>query len=191
MTAKTHLLAGILCGELICSAAGFSQAELRLSAWAVASAAFGAILPDIDHTGSKVSTLNRSTKNSSWMLGRIFHHRGPIHSPAFLALLLLAFWLCGALNSGSRILIAEAFSAGWLSHLVLDTFNSRGILWLWPFGKKRFHLAKIKSGAFGEWILAVLLLILIITYSSAVPALRLSLAEIRDSAAALGHIAEK
>ena len=42
------------------------------------------------------------------------------------------------------------FSIGWLSHMVIDTFNKGGIPWLWPLTKKRFRVMYIGTGTGGE-----------------------------------------
>lgn len=189
MTGKTHLIAGILAAEYICATNGTAGKELAFSAFVTASASLGALLPDIDHTKSKISTLNRNTRNSSWIIRKLFHHRGPVHSPAVLALLLAAAWLGGLLNSAKAFCLAEAFAAGWLTHLVLDSLNPAGILWAWPLSRKRIRLAKIRTGSFGESILTVSMLMLLLACAKEVPAFRTNLGDcweaIRQTAVSL------
>ena len=57
------------------------------------------------------------------------------------------------------------FLAGILSHLILDTLNPEGILWLYPFRKKRFHLLSIKTDSNGERLVRVVLVLLILLWA--------------------------
>jgi inner membrane protein len=44
------------------------------------------------------------------------------------------------------------FCFGWFSHLVVDTFNRKGVPWLYPFSRHYFRLAKIAAGTKGETV---------------------------------------
>ena len=158
MTAKTHILGGILAGELVCIA-GISTA---VSAPALlAGAVAGSLLPDIDHRGSKISRSGAAGRVASLAVSAVTTHRGVIHTPAFILALgavlgaasFFADWTLGpALLLGLMV--------GMLSHLVLDTLNPSGIMWFWPISRKRFHLASIRTNSLFEWVTATALLAL-------------------------------
>jgi len=56
-----------------------------------------------------------------------FVHRGLLHTPIILAVLLIAIYF-----ATRRPDICAGFGAGFLSHLLIDTFNPTGIMWLYP-----------------------------------------------------------
>lgn len=63
-----------------------------------------------------------------------------------------------------------ALFLGCLSHLVYDTFNLQGIMWLHPFKKKRYKLAKIQTTSQEElFFRIVMILITIILFLSIRP----------------------
>ena len=69
--------------------------------------------------------------------------------PILFTSVLLSIWL--------------GFCIGWLSHLVADTFNKKGVPWLYPFNKKHYHISKIVTGTEGENIFRVFCIILFVT----------------------------
>jgi len=82
-------------------------------------------------------------------------HRGFTHSIPGLGLVsfpLLFMLVTGVMFVGANIAVSAqlGFVAGWFSHMVIDTFNTRGIRWLWPITKKRFRLMKITTGSANE-----------------------------------------
>lgn len=50
--------------------------------------------------------------------------------------------------------------AGMLSHLLLDTLNPEGIMWLYPIRKQRYHLLGIKTNSTGEQAVFALLILI-------------------------------
>lgn len=48
---------------------------------------------------------------------------------------------------------------GILSHLLLDTLNPEGIMWLYPVRKQRFHLLSIKTDSVGELLVRAVLVV--------------------------------
>ena len=49
--------------------------------------------------------------------------------------------------------LSAAICAGMLSHLLLDTLNEKGIMWLWPLSKHSFHVACVRTGSQAEKVL--------------------------------------
>jgi inner membrane protein len=56
-----------------------------------------------------------------------FVHRGFLHTPVALGVILIGIYLFT-----KRADICAGFGAGFLSHLFLDTLNPTGIMWLYP-----------------------------------------------------------
>ena len=131
MTYKTHFIGGA-CAPIILSAV----MPIENIAVVAGVSAFSALLPDIDIEGSKVH-------NKAGIVGKgvtsIFSHRGFIHTPILYIVLyaLMSMVLPQAICLG--------FLIGTISHLVLDTFNYKGIMWMYPFSRKHFHIASIKT----------------------------------------------
>ena len=165
MTGMTHISGGILAAELMLAALQpdiRDSSQLLLISWA----AVGSILPDIDHATSKISNRNIKLKALAFALQNIFGHRQMIHSPFIGALISLAVYFLSAesVNAGSlpaevRILLPIFFAAGYLSHLILDSLNPAGILWLWPFKKRRYRMARISPRSAKEWLILCALVI--------------------------------
>ncbi len=106
-------------------------------------AGFAALLPDIDQP---FSIIGRRAH-----VARYMHHRGITHTG--LALLVVGF--------ASLILfplpIAVAIFVGYGSHLLLDSLTPSGIP-LWYPQKRKFRLAKIRTGGFIDHSIAILAL---------------------------------
>lgn len=126
--------------------------------------ALAALLPDLDHPRSKISTANPVTVILAF-LGRVTitvlsvafnlvagllgvlgirvaaatdDHRGPFtHSPFGLVLMAVAFLPVWTFLSGWWYL---GILLGILSHLVADSLNPGGILWLWPITRDKYRL---------------------------------------------------
>lgn len=156
MTAKTHILGGLLAGQLAI-VAGVSDSAAMLPL--LAGAAAGALVPDIDHRGSKISRSSVAGRVTSFAVSGVTKHRGVIHTPAFIlacgaALGLGAFFT----RSGAGPALLLGLLVGMLSHLLLDTLNPTGIMWLWPLSKKRLRLASIRTNSLGELLVMAALL---------------------------------
>ena len=157
MTAKTHLVAGMLAGEAIILRNGGTD-SLPTIAMVMLASCVGSIVPDIDMRQSSVSTISLSTRAVSGATRIFTRHRGFTHTPLFC---LLAFTL--SLAAASKLLpshsyiLAYSICAGTLSHLILDTLNYKGIMWLYPLSKKRFHFMNIRTKSSSESIFAAIL----------------------------------
>lgn len=148
MTYKTHMIGGALAGicvyGLMKDSIGFDSGLIITGASII-----GSLLPDIDKEGSFIS--NRIPIGG--IIEKSFGHRKLIHS--------LAFWVVVfMLTVGFMGNVAIGIFAGVVSHLVLDTFNHNGVPWMYPFNRKRFHVASIRTRGTGEFMFGVCLTVL-------------------------------
>lgn len=81
----------------------------------IKTTAFAGIVADADVIFTSMGT------------GFPFMHRGILHTPIILGIILIAIYF-----ATRRPEICAAFGAGFLSHLFIDTFNPTGIMWLYP-----------------------------------------------------------
>lgn len=124
MTGKTHVIAGLTTGVF-----------LGLNAPQLIFAAFGALLPDIDH---EHSTLGHHVP----FISKHLSHRGFTHSIVFLL-------ICTA--------ISPYLGIGIMTHIILDTLNTVGVQMLWPLKKKiKIPVIAIHTGKIVEKILFIL-----------------------------------
>ena len=129
MTGKTHLTAGVLASLLMATTAPNA-----------ALICFGALLPDIDHSGSR---LGHKVKPVS----KALKHRGFTHSLLFCA-------ICTLIN--------PFLGLGVATHILLDFLNPKGEQLFWPYGKN-IHLPlfsrAIKTGKTIEYFFLILMTI--------------------------------
>lgn len=146
MTYKTHFVGGIC-------AAALTSTIMPVESLAVVTAvsAVSALIPDLDIEDSK---LGRKAGFISKGISRAFGHRGFFHTP--ILYIALYFLMSMALPA----YICLGFLIGTISHLVLDSFNYKGIMWLFPLTKKHFHIASIKTRGFGETMFLILMVAL-------------------------------
>ncbi|MFT4304298.1 MAG: metal-dependent hydrolase [Candidatus Woesearchaeota archaeon] len=136
MKYKTHIVFGILLYLLF-----FKLEVLVFSFFGFFILFVGSLLPDIDkHT----SFIGRKIKLMSFSLELIFSHRGLFHS------LWVAF-LC--------LFISFELFIGYLSHLILDMLNPKGVKLFWPWFKVKGH---IKSGGLTDFFVLVFIILLIL-----------------------------
>lgn len=114
---RTHILIGVSVYSL------FFPFDLSL----VLAVVLGSLFPDIDIATSKLGKYNPLTP--------FMKHRGRMHTLLILGLIALPL---SQINTS----MAKGFFFGYLMHLVADTFTPRGIMWLYPFSKKYFSLAR-------------------------------------------------
>ena len=157
MTAKTHIFGGVVAAELLCMTVGVQEPRVVMPCCVVG--AVGALLPDIDHTGSRISRSLIFTHLLSVLLSALTEHRGIIHTPLFvLVFTAAAVVLSAGLNHA--LLYSAVLGVGMLSHLVLDTLNPSGIMWAWPIRREHYSLANIRTDSLAEYLVFVLLLAL-------------------------------
>ena len=147
MMFKTHLVFGLFIGLLAIQFLEISEKWLFLGIVVVSS-----ILADIDSPFSKIG---RKVRPLSWLFSFLFGHRSFIHTiwfPLIIYAILSAF---------EKHLWAGAFFLGYMSHLVLDMLNVKGINFFWPLRKARIN-GFITSGGMIEWVLFIVIIIGII-----------------------------
>ena len=103
------------------------------------------MIPDIDITTSK---LGKHVK----IIGYLFTHRGFFHS--LLALFLFSYLLSLIIP----FIYIIPFFIGYLSHLVIDTFNHQGIMFLYPIPVRIKGFMKV--GGFAEIIILISLTVI-------------------------------
>lgn len=122
-------------------------------------AAFGALLPDIDHPASWVG---RRTRPLSAVVGAVCGHRGLTHSALAAA---ACVWLL-VVGGGHGPLAPLA--VGYLSHLGGDFLTPRGLPLAWPL-KRRWALPLLRTGSAAEPLVVgvVVLLALVVAIGPA------------------------
>ncbi|OPX90831.1 MAG: Inner membrane protein YdjM [Pelotomaculum sp. PtaB.Bin104] len=137
---RTHFLASAAAGLLL---AGHTDA--KTAALSAGVAGIAALLPDVDSPDSKIG---RMIPVIPRLFKTVVGHRGALHSAIGVA----AVFILAALFLGWRAHIPKMhylILAGYLSHLVMDSFNPQGVPWLWPYGK-RFGLPLVQTGSLLE-----------------------------------------
>lgn len=146
MTYKTHFVGGIC-------AAALTSTVMPVESLAVVTAvsAISALIPDLDIEDSK---LGRKAGFVSKGISRAFGHRGFFHTP--ILYIVLYFLMSMVLPT----YICLGFIIGTMSHLILDSFNYKGIMWLYPLTKRHFHIASIRTRGFCETMFLILMVAL-------------------------------
>jgi len=161
MTAKTHVAGGILAGEI--AAILLFGNDTAASALCIASASGCSLLPDIDNIDSREG---HKKPLLSAGISALFGHRGFCHTPlaAFLFYLVLSSTAFAGFGYSSAAAVGAL--VGIMSHLILDSFNYAGIMWLYPFKKRRYHWGRIRNRSSEETILMVVLTALVVALST-------------------------
>ena len=144
MMAATHVLAGTAAWSGVAWLdGGLARPE------ALALAALGSLLPDIDHPKS---WMGRRVRPVSLLVSKIFGHRGITHSLLAVAGCLFALQIIG------KGAFAPAVLVGYLSHLLCDSLTKSGVPLLWPW-RRPFGLRLLRTGGKVESFLAILMAI--------------------------------
>jgi len=143
MLYRTHLLAGAAAGLVL---AGNSDILLM----SVGTAGIAALLPDLDSPHSK---LGRLVPFISWPLNITIGHRGVLHSLLAAIAISLLMMIIRIWYPISNNFIFAVF-VGYVSHLVLDSFNPSGVPWLWPL-KIHFRVPLIQTGSILERLVVI------------------------------------
>ena len=150
MTAPTHVTFGALCYFVTAAAL-----QWQPSTAAVATAALGSLLPDID---LPTSAVGRPFFPISKALNEQIGHRTLTHSVVGIFLLFLILSPLVFLDS----LILWALVIGYVSHLLIDTVNKAGIELLYPSKVRAWFLNderyRITVGSHEEFILLAVLI---------------------------------
>lgn len=169
MRGTTHIVGGVIAAELVCMVMHIP--DVQTASVVAGAAVLGSIMPDIDQPRSKISNRNIATRVIGTSTHLVLGHRGVTHTIIFGAVLsailyfavnffpelLIKYTQCDAVS----MITALSFMAGYLSHLILDTFNAGGIMWLWPFSSRKYHVAEIRSGGIVDTIIIAVALAVI------------------------------
>ena len=150
MKGRTHLTFSILIGL---TSTFFLELGMTESAIFFSLVVLASFLPDIDHPDS---TFGKKIKPISYLVKLLAGHRGVFHSMLVPLVLYMVMYLLNLQIYGSAILI------GYLSHLLLDSFNHQGVAWLFPLPAR--IKGAVKSGGFTDFILFLIFLKLSIIF---------------------------
>ena len=122
----------------------------------IAGGYLGALLPDIDHPGSKIG---KALYPIAWVVNKLFGHRGATHSLLALFLTSVLFVLPSLMLTGFAGFMYTQFaigvSVGFLSHLILDMSTKSGVPLLYPFTRKSFRIAQLTTGKHDIFVSAI------------------------------------
>jgi inner membrane protein len=151
---KTHVLIGCL------TVAALTHHGVPAS---LAAATLGSLAPDIDRTGSLITTLpviRWFTHPASMAVSAALRHRTGTHS--LLTLLALTVGVLMLQHTVTPVLGA-AFLAGYLLHLLADSLTITGVPLLWPWRKHEFSPLpkplRIRTGGRAEYLLTMAVLV--------------------------------
>lgn len=168
MTYITHALGGAIAGAAVTSSMAVDD-KVAVAA-VMTGAVLGSLLPDIDHTRSKISKSSAAAQAASYAVAAVTKHRGFFHTPLFILLVAailsmpIQFGLSGDIHHIAWMAYIGLIP-GMLSHLLLDTCNPGGIMWLYPMRDKKFSLLPIKTSSLGEMgVTIVLAVVLAVIY---------------------------
>ena len=147
MLLKTHVVGGLIAGEILVKAMsnsdfGLSPQPLFTTFACLFLSVIGSILPDIDLHNS---TAGNKIAPASWLIQLFVGHRTFFHSPFFVC---LSYFALVSFFPYAQPLIL-ACCVGMASHIILDSLNKAGIPLLWPL-PIRFWAIGIKAGSIME-----------------------------------------
>ncbi|MEN0665613.1 metal-dependent hydrolase [Caldifermentibacillus hisashii] len=146
---KTHILVGISAGTLYLHYVGSVDEDVLFFGGLI----FGAMVPDIDHTGSKIG---RAVPIIDDMISSVFGHRTFTHSLLFL---ILGYWLFHIFSLPESL--EFGIMLGIISHIVLDMLTVDGVKFLWPLKTRVGIPFSVKTGGLFEHSFFLLLILLI------------------------------
>lgn len=161
MNGTTHKIGGFVSGVIMATTVNVTVPFLLVG---MTGGIVGSLIPDIDEpksiVGKKVRMLSKGVKT-------IFGHRGIIHTPVFLAIIFFLMFACKEVIAPVYLPYADlfiwSFTAGYISHLLLDMFTPQGIMILYPLSSFRFSLMSLK-GKHRDLIASSLCILVLILY---------------------------
>lgn len=159
MNYHSHRIAGFCLGltsGILLTNGKTDVSSLCLVALSTANGTISAVIPDIDHPNSYIGKKHKVT---SFITNKTMGHRGAMHSPFILLILSVLFLVLfnyipkDIWNYQNNILkisniltiLLTSFVAGYFSHLLMDSLTVGGIPWLYPFSKKCYSIAHLKT----------------------------------------------
>ena len=144
MNYRTHICGGFAVGAVAVSTLGIDRLGVVGSGLLVGASLLGSLLPDIDKKGTYI--YNR-LPIIGWF-AKMAGHRTLFHAPLIYTVITIALSLMVGFNP-----IVLGLYLGVMSHIILDTLNYKGIPWLYPIIKTKFHMARIKAGSFSDTVI--------------------------------------
>ena len=166
MIGRHHLIAGTVCGLCVGASTVLSKSDpsYLLACGAVATTIIGSLVPDID---SRTSKLGSKMKITSFLANKLFGHRGFLHSPLFIVVMMC---LMGFLFNKGEIseysVLWQGLSFGMMNHLICDMMTKGGIPILYPFYRFKLSFTNMKSGS--KWELVPLIIVCLLTITATV-----------------------
>lgn len=170
MRKPTHVLGGVTAGLITQKflSGQFTLAEgaepILFVSSLLAGSFIGSVLPDIDHPNSFIG---RKLKISSFIINKLFGHRGITHTLIFsivipLIIAVIAFYGLDGLAQSMMMYFSIGLFVGILSHLILDAMTKSGVPLLYPFTDKTFRIGGlIKTGGKTELLVRFSLFIFV------------------------------
>lgn len=156
MMYKTHLIFALLVALIL-----ISVLDLNSKSFFIILVLASSFIPDIDNTNSKIG---RKFQTPSFIINKIFSHRGFFHS--LLLPLIMYFIFTFILD---RKDMALAVFIGISSHLFLDLLTIDGISLFAPFSNKRIKGFIKTNGLFEKIFFLILLFMLFLLLSQNLP----------------------
>lgn len=135
----SHAMSGVAVwwgGCVGLQAAGVTPSPVVVFAGAAVAAA-AALGPDLDHRRSIAS---RALPPVSWVVRRLFGHRGPTHYLVSAVLVGVAVGVLVALAAPGSWWVGVAVAVGWVTHLLGDACTDAGVPLLGPWSTRRLGL---------------------------------------------------
>lgn len=149
MEGRTHIIGGISAGMAYLHFGGSVDEDVLFLGGLI----FGAMLPDIDHTSSRIG---RAVPYIDNFISSVFGHRTLTHSLLFL---ILGYWLFHILSWPESLEIGILL--GILSHIILDMLTVQGVKFLWPVRIRVGVPFGIRTGGSIEKVILVFFIIFI------------------------------
>jgi inner membrane protein len=107
-------------------------------------------------------------------------HCGLLMITLFLPNIYIARFTNATPFTNSMLSIWLGFCLGWFSHLIADTFNRKGVPWLYPFYTRYFRFARIAVGDKGETTFRTICIAFFVAVYLVIIIFRLNTASIRS-----------
>lgn len=127
----------------------------------ILSAGFGAILPDIDMAQSQIG-------HKYPLVSKFTTHRGITHTLLIEIGLTTLFLAMSRAKDNGITRIAQSlmfgFILGYMSHLIADLCNGKGIPLFWPICTKKIYIMRVKTGKASELVFLVVTVLLMLLH---------------------------
>jgi inner membrane protein len=150
MTGKTHVACGT---TLMIALVTAYPSEITVmgvtltTAVGLATVSVGSYLPDIDIPQSSLGKKHK-------FISKMLTHRGITHTLLGPAILFAGMYYLAVIPVLSSLIFG--LFVGWVSHLMADICNKKGIPLFWPIFHKKIHIATFKTGTWQEGIFLLL-----------------------------------